>query len=118
MAPVSLFAYGTLMDPKKRLELLGREVEAEDAVLRGYGVVLPPPGFFGYEDECDRYPVAVPRGGGVVRGKLLRVTEEELKRLDEWEDTPRKVYARREVWVETTSGRRLRAFAYVARNKV
>jgi hypothetical protein len=30
-------------------------------------------------------------------------------------DTPRKVYARREVWVETASGHRLRAFAYVIR---
>jgi gamma-glutamylcyclotransferase (GGCT)/AIG2-like uncharacterized protein YtfP len=79
---------------------------------RGYEVILPPPEFFGYKDECDRYPVAVPRDGG-IRGKLLRVTEEELKRLDEWEDMPRRVYTRREVWVETSSGRRLRAFAYV-----
>ena len=72
----NLFVYGTLHDPKIQLLLIGRTVTSIPAVLLKYrrDTELFPP-----------YPVAVPDTDSYINGWLLRVTEEELVRLDEYE---------------------------------
>jgi putative endonuclease len=109
----SLFAYGTLKYLAKQKELLGRTVSAVDAILRGYARVLKPAEFFGYADEKDKYYVAVKRRGSIVRGRLLMgLSDEDLAKTDEWEDTPNKVYARKIVAVDTPYYKK-KVFAYV-----
>ena len=72
----NLFVYGTLHDPKVQLLLIGRTVPSIPAVLLKYrrDIELFPP-----------YPVAVSDADSYINGWLIRVTEQELVKLDEYE---------------------------------
>lgn len=73
----NLFVYGTLKDPKVQKEVIGREVEAKEDILKGYskGEIII---------EGKIYPILV-KGTGEISGLVLQVTNEELKKLDEYE---------------------------------
>jgi gamma-glutamylcyclotransferase (GGCT)/AIG2-like uncharacterized protein YtfP len=72
----TLFVYGTLYDKQVQLTLLGHTLIGVPDVLLKYtrNIELFPP-----------YPVAMPDAGGYVNGWVLRVTPEELVKLDEYE---------------------------------
>ena len=72
----ALFVYGTLHDPKVQLMLVGRRLNSIPDVLLKYtrNTELFPP-----------YPVAVVDADGYINGWVLRVSTEELERLDKYE---------------------------------
>ena len=108
-APLPLFVYGTLTDPRVRERLLGRRrnLEVIRALLRDYtrvtvtGVV---------------YPFVAPEAGGAVDGMaIFGLTAADYAVLDEYEDVPVGLYARTLVDVELLgcgTSRAVRAWVY------
>ena len=98
--PDALFVYGSLLDEAKRLEILGHRVEVIEARLPGF------------ERRKARYfyivRAAHTETGGIV---MLGLTEEDWRRLEEYEEVPH-LYIREEVEVVTTEGV-LRCWAYL-----
>jgi gamma-glutamylcyclotransferase (GGCT)/AIG2-like uncharacterized protein YtfP len=85
---VRLFVYGTLRDPARQEQVIGRRVPSRPACLRGY------------ERHEAAYPYVVEAPNGVVDGLLLDALDEAaMARLDAYEDEGR-LYARRAVVVE------------------
>lgn len=71
-----LFVYGTLQDEEVQILLIGRRVQGTVDVLNGYQIdasLLPP------------YPVAIPDTSGVIKGRVLLVSSDELAKLDAYE---------------------------------
>lgn len=71
-----IFSYGTLMEPVIRDRILGHPVEMEDAVLQGYVKVC------GWD-----YLTIVP-GDGNVKGVVFEADDEDVHRMNVWEDVP------------------------------
>lgn len=71
-----LFVYRTLEDPKVQEEVLGHTVTTRPGVVVGYKEV----------DEGSDYHSIVPSSGDRVEGLVLTLTDEELEKVDEWED--------------------------------
>ncbi len=98
-----LFVYGTMLSDKHVQLLLNRSVESEPAMLHNYMRIVPPGAFF----------FIVRQNGAQVRGKLLRhLTQDELARLDSFEDEG-KLYFRRPVVVRGADGLRRRCETYI-----
>jgi gamma-glutamylcyclotransferase (GGCT)/AIG2-like uncharacterized protein YtfP len=73
-----LFTYGTLRDPKIQTEVIGRLVNGTRDVLLGYTTsTIKLRGII--------YPILVPEKNGVIEGEVLRVTTEELPKIDDYE---------------------------------
>lgn len=73
-----LFVYGTLKESKLQIEIIGRECESSSAVIEGYvGEQI--------SIEGKGYTIAIPKIGGIIEGKVLDVTEDELSILDKYE---------------------------------
>jgi gamma-glutamylcyclotransferase (GGCT)/AIG2-like uncharacterized protein YtfP len=90
---VRLFVYGTLCEPDRQQQVVGRKFPSRAARLRGY------------ERREAAYPYVVESAGGVVDGLLLEdVDAGALARLDAYEDEGR-LYARRAVTVEVGDAR-------------
>jgi gamma-glutamylcyclotransferase (GGCT)/AIG2-like uncharacterized protein YtfP len=98
-----LFAYGTLQIPEILVQLLGRVVPAQPALLLGY--------------RCFRvsekpYPAIIAQPGASVPGLLHSgLSEVELTLLDEYEG---ELYERRLVELQTAAGA-VPGFAYILR---
>jgi gamma-glutamylcyclotransferase (GGCT)/AIG2-like uncharacterized protein YtfP len=71
-----LFVYGTLHDPKVHVALIGRRLDSIPTVLLKYKR---------NEALFAPYPVAIPDADSYINGWLIRVTAEELVKLDEYE---------------------------------
>jgi gamma-glutamylcyclotransferase (GGCT)/AIG2-like uncharacterized protein YtfP len=98
-----LFVYGTLRDESLVERLLGRRLHWQPAVLEGYCRTL---------DASIGYPVVHPLAGASVDGRLLEdVDRETLAALDAYEG---REYRRVSVRVQTSDGRTVEAYAYVA----
>lgn len=73
-----LFVYGTLMDKKIRGTILGRMAEGVPDTLNGY-----------VKSEIsikgEIYPLIVLNAGGIIKGLVIEVTRDELRRIDEYE---------------------------------
>ena len=72
------FVYGTLKDTKVQKKIVGRVVEGESDVLDGYSkskIMI----------NGEEYPIAVKNKLGFIEGKLLKVTSNELRAIDEYE---------------------------------
>ncbi len=81
----SLFVYGSLLDPAKRGQLLGRRIETTPARL------------VGYERGRKRYFYVSIREGAEVTGAILAgLSDDELAILDGYEDVP-SLYTRERV---------------------
>ena len=94
----NLFVYGTLRDSKVQKEAIGREVESENDILEGYTkskVVL----------KGITYPILI-EGNEEIEGVVLKVTEDEIKKLDIFETS-----AYRRVMKKLKSG--ISAWVYV-----
>lgn len=75
--PESLFVYGTLRNKKIQEEVFGRSTEGETDALEGYvGLQIKLGGRI--------YPVIVP-GDGIIEGRVLEVTSQELEMIDLYE---------------------------------
>lgn len=86
-----LFVYGTLMDPEVRDGVLGRHLDPVPDALREYER-----GSVAIGDEV--YPYLISAEHGRVEGLRLEVSEEELKKFDEYEVS---FYKRVEVLLES-----------------
>lgn len=73
-----LFVYGTLKDKEIRTLLLGREVESQEATLKDYAVYVDKSGYYFLKEEKGSY----------AKGLILHITEEDLKKIDQWEEAP------------------------------
>lgn len=88
-----VFVYGTLRDPKIQTEIIGRLVEGSPDTLVGYKkstITL----------RNTVYPILVPEPNGIIEGEILKLTPDELARVDEYETN-----AYRRVKVTLKSGR-------------
>ncbi len=102
----NLFVYGTLMWEETQRALLGRSPETMDALLYDYKRL---------KVRGESYPGIRKSPGSSVRGKLLlRLTEEELRVLDQYEGEE---YERTEVKVKTPDGEFIDAFVYVIKDE-
>ena len=73
----NLFAYGTLMWPEVLQAIIGRRIEGEPAVLKGYQRLRV---------KGAHYPVIVPSAEHAVEGKLyVGLSKRELGALDAFE---------------------------------
>ncbi|HVZ12454.1 MAG TPA: gamma-glutamylcyclotransferase family protein [Patescibacteria group bacterium] len=73
-----IFVYGTLRDPKIQMDIIGRLIEGTPDTL------------LGYEKSTIKlrnivYPILVPGNNGVIEGEILKVSQEELNKIDEYE---------------------------------
>jgi len=73
-----LFVYGTLQDSRIQKLVIGRSQEGGQNVLEGYRKEE-------IKIEDEHYPILVPDPKKSVSGKVLLVTPEELKAIDEYE---------------------------------
>lgn len=97
-----LFVYGTLRDPVRQEQVIGRPVPSRPARLHGY------------ERLEAAYPYIVASPNAVVDGLLLEELDDAaLTRLDAYEDEGR-LYARRAVTVDV-GGERVPCDVYVGR---
>ena len=97
----TLFVYGSLLDPVRRQQVIGRQVDTLTATIHGYQV------------GCARYFFIRPQPGVSTRGVLLlQLTLEEFRLLDLYEEIPR-LYTREKVEVIDDGGRKLRCWVYL-----
>lgn len=75
---MKLFVYGSLLDPYIRKAVIGREVEGVSTSINDYIVG---------EHSMLPYPTLVAFSGGNVHGRVLDITNEELKKVDRYETT-------------------------------
>lgn len=92
-----LFAYGTLLEPAIQNNVIGRLVPSEEDSIEGYAKTT-------IELNCGKFPAIVKKNGGVVFGKVLELTHDELRFCDiyEGEDYKREKIITRcgvEAWV-------------------
>lgn len=93
----SLFAYGTLADPRFVARLLERPIGAEPAELLDF-LRVEPVGF--------AYPVVLEAAGERTAGVLYRhLTEEDFRRLDGYEGVGEELYFRERARVVRTGAR-------------
>ncbi|WP_296048150.1 gamma-glutamylcyclotransferase family protein [uncultured Alteromonas sp.] len=99
----AVFCYGTLLLPQYQQRLFGARLPCVHAVLPGWRLRM---GFDGY-----RFIQPSPHKS--VHGKLIRLTPQQLKKADEWEDTP---YYRREQVVFRNRHQAMTVWVYSRRN--
>ncbi len=85
-----LFVYGTLADPKLQKKIWGRVAKRTPAVVKGYKRSK-----IGIDGEA--YPLIIRDKAGKVRGFVIEVTGDELKKIDDYET---KAYRRKRVRLE------------------
>ncbi len=95
-----LFAYGTLLDPRVQLLVIGRCISGEADQLDGYRLAT-------VRDGDETFPNVTPDPEGTVAGRVLTVDVDELSRVDQYEGS---LYRR----VEMTLASGLRAWVYIA----
>jgi gamma-glutamylcyclotransferase (GGCT)/AIG2-like uncharacterized protein YtfP len=96
-----LFVYGALLDPKRRMRLLGREVELCSATLGGYARMRA------------RHFYVVRRARAVTRGAILSgLGAHDFRILDDYEDVPR-LYTRERVEVTDDRGAAVECWIYL-----
>lgn len=96
-----VFTYGTLMKNQRAFGKFGEMECVGDAILDGYGL---------YEVEAG-YPAAVPVKGFKVYGEVYSITDEQLKKLDEYE-VEGDLYIRKQVIVEVSRSKQIEVWFY------
>lgn len=94
-----LFVYGTLIDKKVQEKVIGRKLSGIPNSLPGYKkstVVI----------DNITYPILIPHQNGHIKGQVLELTEDELKKVDTYETD---VYRR--IGVNLSDG--MKAWVYV-----
>jgi len=102
----SLFVYGTLMFPEIQRKIIGRCPKKQRATLHGYAR---------YKIKDANYPAAIPEPESVIQGYVLfELTDEELKRIDQYEGAE---YKRIPVSVSLEDGTSFETFAYILKEE-
>ena len=73
-----LFVYGTLLEPAVQKDVIGRLVPAEEDFISGYIKTT-------IELNCGNFPAIMKKNGGMVIGRILELTQEELRLCDLYE---------------------------------
>jgi gamma-glutamylcyclotransferase (GGCT)/AIG2-like uncharacterized protein YtfP len=98
---MALFVYGSLLDPVRREEIIGRQLEAMPATLHEYELGR---GRYFYIRKCP---------GSRTPGLLiLNLTSHDFEVLDCYEEIPR-LYTREKVEVVEANGNSLRSWVYL-----
>ncbi|MEI6606605.1 MAG: gamma-glutamylcyclotransferase family protein [Verrucomicrobiota bacterium] len=84
----TLFVYGTLKDAEACQLLFNGNVLGEVAVLRGYSL-----------RKTSDFLFITPQPDGVVEGRILHLTDEQILIADQWEEIPYYTRKRVEVWI-------------------
>jgi gamma-glutamylcyclotransferase (GGCT)/AIG2-like uncharacterized protein YtfP len=74
----ALFIYGTLREPAVQQEVFGRSLESRSDHLDGYGLT-------DITVEGKRYPDLVVEEDAAVKGDVVELNDDELRRADEYE---------------------------------
>jgi len=98
-----LFVYGTLRDPEVQTALFGRKISGDVATLKGWSV---------YRSESDGFLFIKPDPRDCVVGLVLRLSPDELRIADAWEDVP---HYRRERLTARSDGVVMEAWTYTRR---
>jgi gamma-glutamylcyclotransferase (GGCT)/AIG2-like uncharacterized protein YtfP len=97
----ALFVYGSLLEPARRQEIIGRQVETIPATLPGY------------ELRRGRYFYIRKRPAISISGLLLlNLTPQDFEELDRYEELPR-LYTREIVGAFDHGGNPLRCWVYL-----
>ena len=97
----TLFVYGSLLDPVRREEIIGRRIDITPATLHDY------------ELGRTRYFYVRPHPGVSTAGLLLRnLTLPDFQMLDRYEEVPR-LYTRAKVEVFDQNGNPVRCWVYL-----
>ena len=100
----NVFAYGSLKNQQFVERLIGKSIKMIPAKLDGYKMLKLP---------NRKYPVAIKEPSSSIPGTLLvNLNLEDLKSIEEWEETPEGIYKEIKVIVETEEGKK-EAFVYV-----
>lgn len=86
-----LFTYGTLQKPEVQLQIIGRIINGQSDMLRGYRMDK-------IGDEGVFYPIIYKTRNDTIQGTVLKLTEEELAKTDFYEGP---LYQRSEVILES-----------------
>ena len=89
--PESLFVYGTLQDPKVQKEVFGRSTDGQPDILEGYKKSQ-------VEIQGVTYPILMPSEEDEIEGLVIKVTPDELGKIDEYET---ETYRRTEVTLKS-----------------
>jgi gamma-glutamylcyclotransferase (GGCT)/AIG2-like uncharacterized protein YtfP len=73
-----LFVYGSLRDQQVQLDIIGRLVQGTPDAILGYNTATIT------IEDCV-YPILVPAPDGMVEGEILRVSKDELDKIDVYE---------------------------------
>lgn len=98
-----IFSYGTLRDPEVQKKIIGRTITGKADLLKGFSKST-------IQLSGKAYPIIAADQKGIIKGMILRVTSEELKKIDKYETT---AYRRAKVILE--SGKE--AWVYQKREK-
>lgn len=77
---IRVFVFETLMSPAIRAAVLKSEIEVREGYLPNYKEISIE------SDEGSDYHTIIPSLGSMVKGLILMVNEEQLAKLDYWED--------------------------------
>ena len=72
-----MFVYGSLLDSKLRLNVLGRNIEGKSDILEDYIVDT--------HSVLTAYPTIIKLEGGFVNGKMFKVNDADIVNLDRYE---------------------------------
>ena len=77
MTEKNMFVYGSLLDSKLRLNVLGRNIEGKSDILEDYIVDT--------HSVLTAYPTIIKLEGGFVNGKMFKVNDADIANLDRYE---------------------------------
>ena len=74
---LNMFVYGSLLDAKLRLNVLGHSIEGKSDILEDYIVDT--------HSVLTAYPTIIKLEGGFVNGKIFKVNKSDIENLDSYE---------------------------------
>ena len=74
---LNMFVYGSLLDSKLRLNVLGHEIKGKLDTLDNYIIDT--------HSVLNAYPTIIKLEGGFVHGKVFKVNDDDIEKLDRYE---------------------------------
>lgn len=73
----NIFVYGSLLSDKLRYNIIGREIEGKPDILEDYIIDT--------HSVLTQYPTVIKLKGGFVNGKVFKVTDSDIEKMDRYE---------------------------------